>query len=106
MPVKDSANSGLERALKRFSAALDSLEIAIDGQLEGRRSTQEAENEVQRVNADRVSLAEELDKSAARGTRLEGVNKEVSHRLVTAMETIRGVIDKQTGDKQSAETAE
>lgn len=99
MPVKGDAKSGLESALSRFNAALDSLEIAIDGQFEGRRSTQEAEDEVQRVNADRVALAESLDKSAARGARLEGVNKEVSTRLVAAMETIRGVIDKQSGDK-------
>jgi hypothetical protein len=52
---------------------------------------------VQRVNADRAVLAEDLDKSGARGARLESVNKEVSHRLVAAMETIRGVIDEQSG---------
>jgi len=96
MPGNGDEQSGLVKALSRFSAALDSLETAIDGQFEGHRSTNEAEDEVQRVNADRVQLAENLDKSEARGDRLDNINKEVSHRLVAAMETIRGVIDKQS----------
>jgi hypothetical protein len=49
---------------------------------------------VQRMNADRARLAQELDNSEARGERLEEANKEVSRRLVTAMETIRAVLDR------------
>jgi hypothetical protein len=54
----------------------------------------EAEVEVQRMNADRAKLATELDGSEARAERLEEANKEVSRRLVTAMETIRAVLDR------------
>ena len=39
-------------------------------------------------------LAQELDSSEARAERLEQTNKEVSRRLVTAMETIRAVLDR------------
>ena len=52
------------------------------------------ETEVQRMNADRSRLAQELDNSEARAERLEDANKEVSRRLVTAMETIRAVLDR------------
>ena len=46
------------------------------------------------MNADRAKLATELDSSEARAERLEEANKEVSRRLVTAMETIRAVLDR------------
>ena len=39
-------------------------------------------------------LAQELDQSEFRANRLEEVNREVSRRLVTAMETIRAVLDR------------
>ena len=42
-----------------------------------------------RVHADRSRLAQELDQAEFRANRLEEVNREVSRRLVTAMETIR-----------------
>ena len=44
--------------------------------------------------ADRARLAQELDNSEARGERLQEANREVSRRLVTAMETIRAVLDR------------
>jgi hypothetical protein len=46
------------------------------------------------MNADRSRLAQELDASEARAERLQDANKEVSRRLVTAMETIRAVLDR------------
>ena len=46
------------------------------------------------MNADRASWHTELDSSEARAERLEEANKEVSRRLVTAMETIRAVLDR------------
>jgi hypothetical protein len=45
------------------------------------------------MGADRSRLAEALDASAARAQRLEATNKEVSRRLVDAMEAIRTVLD-------------
>ena len=93
MLVEDNNNSVFDDALSRFNSALVTLESTINGHLEGQRSIEDAETEVQSINFDRQELAENLDKSEARAARLEGINLEVSRRLVTAMESIRGVID-------------
>lgn len=79
--------------LDRLENALAVLDDAVDRSAERRREQAEAEEEVQRLNADRARLAEDLDASEARAGRLEEVNREVSRRLVTAMETIRAVLD-------------
>ena len=73
---------------------MDVLDNAVVARLEHEQDYSEAEAEVQRMNADRARLAQELDNSEARGERLEEANKEVSRRLVTAMETIRAVLDR------------
>ena len=73
---------------------MDALDNAVVARLEHEQDYSEAEAEVQRMNADRARLAQELDNSEARGERLEEANKEVSRRLVTAMETIRAVLDR------------
>ncbi len=46
------------------------------------------------MNMDRRKLAQELDASEGRAERLEAANKEVSRRLVAAMESIRTVLDR------------
>ncbi len=97
MPVENKKESSAKEALSRFSGALAALETSIDGYLDGNRAIQDAETEVQQVNADRGQLAEKLDKSEARSARLESINKEVSRRLVDAMESIRAVIDAKPG---------
>ena len=84
----------LKEAIDRLSRALDTLENAVDARLEKEADFAEAEAEVQRMNADRARLAQELDSSEAWAERLEQTNKEVSRRLVTAMETIRAVLDR------------
>lgn len=84
----------LKEAIGRLGKALAALEDAVAARLEHDQDYAEAEAEVQRMNADRARLAQELDASEARGDRLEGANKEVSRRLVTAMETIRAVLDR------------
>ena len=73
---------------------MEALETAVNVHLERDFDYSEAEAEVQRMNADRARLAHELDNSEARAERLEEANKEVSRRLVTAMETIRAVLDR------------
>ncbi len=90
MPGEKTAKSALEEMVK----ALSRLENAVDGRVEKQRDFDEAEEEVQRLNADRTRLAQELDKSEDRASRLEEANREVSRRLVTAMETIRAVLDR------------
>jgi predicted nucleic acid-binding Zn-ribbon protein len=84
----------LKEVLARLGRAMDSLEHAVGARLEHEQDYSEAEAEVQRMNADRARLAQELDNSEARSERLEEANKEVSRRLVTAMETIRAVLDR------------
>jgi chromosome segregation ATPase len=84
----------LSEVLNRLDKAVATLEDAIDRQMDVRENYRDAEEEVQRMNSDRSRLAGELDASEARGERLEDVNKEVSRRLVTAMETIRAVLDR------------
>jgi chromosome segregation ATPase len=84
----------LREAIARLSKAIEGLENAVSARLEQEQDYSEAEAEVQRMNADRSRLAQELDNSEARADRLEEANKEVSRRLVAAMETIRAVLDR------------
>ncbi|CUW43824.1 hypothetical protein B3286c1_1135 [Brucella vulpis] len=84
----------LRQALERLEKALNTLEEVVDLRLDKEGDFAEAEEEVQRMNADRSRLAQELDQSEARAERLEAANREVSRRLVTAMETIRAVLDR------------
>jgi chromosome segregation ATPase len=90
MSSDKTANASLDQLRK----ALSGLENAIDAHLEKESDFAEAEGEVTRMNADRARLAEELDQSQHRANRLEEANREVSRRLVTAMETIRAVLDR------------
>ena len=84
----------LREAIARLSKAIEALEDSVAARLDQAQDYSEAEAEVQRMNADRSRLAQELDSSEARAERLEEANKEVSRRLVTAMETIRAVLDR------------
>jgi len=86
-------NNSLDLALKYMERALEHLEDRLVARLENENQLDELEAEVQRMNADRSRLAQELDKSEAKTEQLEEANKEVSHRLITAMETIRAVIE-------------
>jgi len=89
-----AAESTLKEVLARIARAMEALESAVEARLANEQDYSEAEAEVQRMNADRARLATELDNSEARAERLENANKEVSRRLVTAMETIRAVLDR------------
>ncbi len=89
-----TADSTLKEVILRLGRAMDSLEQAVAARLEQEQDYLEAEAEVQRLNADRSRLAQELDGSEAKAERLEEANREVSRRLVTAMETIRAVLDR------------
>ncbi|KQQ34357.1 MULTISPECIES: DUF4164 domain-containing protein [Rhizobium/Agrobacterium group] len=88
------AEKTVDLALSELRAAISGLENAVDVRIEQQRDQGEMEGEVKRVHADRSRLAQELDQSQFRANRLEEVNREVSRRLVTAMETIRAVLDR------------
>jgi DNA anti-recombination protein RmuC len=89
-----SSEPTLREVIARLGKAIDVLEEAANARVEQDRDSEEAEAEAQRLNADRARLAQELDASEAKAERLGDANKEVSRRLVTAMETIRAVLDR------------
>jgi len=84
----------VKSALDTLNKALDKLENAVDRKAENSRNAQESAAELKRMLADRSRLAQELDQSENRSNRLEEANREVSRRLVTAMETVRAVLDR------------
>jgi predicted nuclease with TOPRIM domain len=84
----------LKQVLDQMNRAIGALEKSVEARAEQDGNYAEAEEEVQRLNADRSRLAQELDNSEAKSERLTAANKEVSRRLVTAMETIRAVLDR------------
>ena len=87
----------IDTALDRLNAALDKLTSAVERRHAGDRASEELERELERLGEDRSRLATELDDSALRASRLEDANREVSRRLVAAMETIRAVLDNHGG---------
>ena len=82
----------VDDALRRLKSALDLLDGAVERRLEGARAVNSLEGEVHRLGTDRSRLAQSLDAAEARAARLEEANKEVSRRLVAAMEAIREVL--------------
>ncbi|MBB1249880.1 MULTISPECIES: DUF4164 domain-containing protein [unclassified Rhizobium] len=88
------AGPAVMSAFEELRRALGDLDRAIDRRFDRERDSAELEAEVRRTHADRSRLAQELDHSQFRANRLEEVNREVSRRLVTAMETIRAVLDR------------
>jgi len=90
--VKDG--NDVEQILQLLDHSIEKLESVVEGHLENKVANQDYAAEVQRMGADRSRLAGSLDDAEVRCQRLENVNREVSSRLVNAMETIRAVIDK------------
>jgi hypothetical protein len=86
--------TNLRAALERVSRALDSLDSAVEVSLEKNRSHLTLEEEVQRLGEDRSRLVQDLDASEAHGNNLAEVNRDVSKRLVTAMEAIRTLLSR------------
>jgi hypothetical protein len=93
MPDQDA----LDRAFKRLDEALARLEAAAERRVAEEASFAGLADEVARLADDRAQLALDLDGQLARSVRLEEANKEVSRRLVSAMETIRSVLDAHGG---------
>ena len=88
------AETTVKAALESLNKALNQLDNEVDRQVEVSRSSAEATAELGRMVEDRSRIAQELDQAQDRANRLEEANREVSRRLVTAMETIRAVLDR------------
>jgi len=89
-----ATGSSLASVIARFDAALKALDDAVDSRIRNSPTDDEAAAEVQRMADDRSRLAQSLDAAEAKSERLATANGEVARRLVGAMETIRGVLDK------------
>jgi hypothetical protein len=87
----------VEASLARLDQAIGRLEVSVARRLDVDRSLGALETELQRLGDDRSKLALDLDTSAARSARLEEANREVSRRLVAAMESIRAVLERHGG---------
>jgi predicted nucleic acid-binding Zn-ribbon protein len=87
----------VESSLARLDQAIGRLEVSVARRLDVDRSLGALEMELQRLGEDRSKLALDLDQSAARSARLEEANREVSRRLVAAMESIRAVLEQHGG---------
>lgn len=89
--------SAVETSLKRLGLALATLEAAVERRFDRDRSVNGLEGDIARVGEDRSRLASELDQEKSRANRLEEANRDVSRRLVAAMESIRSVLDAHGG---------
>ena len=89
--------SPVETGLQRLGLALTTLEAALERRFDRDRSVAGLEDELARAGEDRSRLAQDLDEEKTRAGRLEETNREVSRRLVAAMESIRSVLDAHGG---------
>jgi Domain of unknown function (DUF4164) len=84
----------IEEAVRRLEAALELLESTLDRRLENAAAVTGLEGELHRLGTDRSRLAQSLDAAEARSARLEATSVTVSRGLVSAMESIRDVLDR------------
>lgn len=84
--------TALGLALRRLEAAVGVLEAASARALEARRTGAEREAEIALLEDDRARLAEELDASNARSTRMEAANRDIARRLDQAIANISDVL--------------
>lgn len=82
----------LTESVRRLERALDALDDAIERRFDSARLERDHDEELHKLSADRSRLAAALDTAEARAARLEETNRDVSRRLVSAMEVIRGVL--------------
>jgi chromosome segregation ATPase len=93
-----SETDSIEMASRRLAHALDALEAAAERRGENDRDRETLATQIQALGNDRARLASELDNATARSRGLEAANREVAQRIVTAIETINGVLG---GDDQA-----
>ena len=94
LPTNGDSGSELATALARLNNALESLDQTVAESTDAQNKARSSDEEVQRMADDRAKLARDLDETESRAKRLAETNKEVSRRLVDAMETVRGVLDR------------
>ena len=91
--MTESSAVEIEIATRRLTAALDSLESAVERRRDADRDENELASRIQALGADRSRLADELDGSLVKTRRLERTNREIAEKLDVAIGTIRAVLD-------------
>nr|WP_082733807.1 DUF4164 family protein [Pseudovibrio hongkongensis] len=86
---------GVNKALERLTSSIDAVQRCARDRLSKDKSLEGLEEDILRLGEDRSELAAKLDRAEARCDSLVEVNRDVSRRLVNAMETIRSVLDGQ-----------
>ena len=89
--------NAIDRATRRLTQALDSLEAAVERRVEMERSRAVLTEQVHALDADRSKLAADLDTQLARARRLESANRDIARRIDAAMDNIKLVLDAQDG---------
>lgn len=84
-------------AKARLDKALEDLEAAVYQRVQNDRSVDAMRADLTRAQKERDEMAGDLSKISERAERIEETNKEVSRRLVAAMETIRTVLETNGG---------
>jgi hypothetical protein len=87
----------LAEALQRLESAVAALDNAVDHHGEAVVRRDDVDVEMQRLESDRSRLAQALDTAQAKSVTLEETGREVSRRLVGAMESIRAIIARHEG---------
>ena len=81
----------------RLERAIVSLERAVDKRQDKILSVDALKGDLKRMSKEREELTLSLKSARSRSERLEGANEEVSRRLVSAMESVRAVLDQHGG---------
>jgi chromosome segregation ATPase len=89
--------TGVDQAAERLNLAIERLEDTMSRQDGARVDKASLDTEIQVLEADRARLADLLDKSEAKAARLETTARDVSQKLVEAMETIRSIMHADSG---------
>jgi uncharacterized membrane protein YccC len=85
--------SAIDIAVKRLALALDALNASVERRREADRGEDALVAQVQALGLDRTKLAATLDGETARSRRLEATNREIAHRLDSAIASIQAVLD-------------
>ena len=93
-------HNAIEQATRRFSAAIDALETAVDHRIDHERTHSALADQLQALETDRSKLAAELDAQLARSRDLEAANRDIARRIDAAMEHIQLVLESQDDDER------
>ena len=94
-PPVGAMKANLEKSVKSLEGAISKLENAVKRQMEVRAGENDLGLEIQTLSADRARLADKLDQASAQIENLQAVNRNVSDRLVSAMETVSAVLQEE-----------